>query len=117
VIGDISCDINGAIECTVKVTSPDKPVFVYDPLTDAIKDELIGEGIVVMAVDNLPCELPRESSQAFSEILWRFVPSIMDADFTVRDFDRLELPFEIKNAMILYHGKLTPSYSYINKYL
>ena len=63
-----------------------------------------------MAVDNLPCELPRESSQWFSETLLRFIPDIMNTDFTVADFDAVALPFEIKNAVILYQGKLTPSY-------
>jgi alpha-aminoadipic semialdehyde synthase len=117
VIGDISVDINGAIEFTEKTTSPGDPVFVYNPNTDTIKDGYGGDGVVVMAVDNLPCELPRESSQSFSETVLRFVPDIMKADFTVDDFDKLALPFEIKNAVILYHGKLTPSYTYINKYL
>ena len=115
-IGDISVDINGAIECTMKTTSPSNPVFVYDPIKDDIKDGYVGDGIVVMAVDNLPCELPRESSQAFSEALLHFVPGITKADFSV-DFDKLALPFEIKNAVVLYRGRLTPSYHYINKYL
>ena len=116
-IGDISVDINGAIEFTEKTTSPDNPVFVYNPITDTIKDGYKGDGVVVMAVDNLPCELPREPSQSFSETLLRFVPDIMKADFTVSDFDKLALPSEIKNAVILYQGKLTPNYNYINKYL
>jgi len=117
VIGDISADINGAVEFTEKTTSPDAPVFVYNPLTDTIQDGYKGEGIVVMAVDNLPCELPCESSQSFSETLLRFIPDIMSADFTVPDFEKVALPFEIKNAVILYKGKLTPIYQYINKYL
>jgi len=117
VIGDISVDINGAIEFTEKATSPDNPVFLYNPLTDTIKDGYTGEGVVVMAVDNLPCELPRESSQSFSETLLRFIPAIMNTDFTVNDFDTLMLPFEIKNAVVLHKGKLTPNYRYINKYL
>jgi saccharopine dehydrogenase (NAD+, L-lysine-forming) len=117
VVGDISADVNGAVECTEKTTSPDNPVFVYDPGTDTVKDGYKGGGIVVMAVDNLPCELPKESSQSFSETLLRFVPEVMSADFTVTDFNLVKLPAEIKNAMILYQGKLTPSYSYINKYL
>ena len=117
VIGDISADVNGAIEFTEKTTSPDNPVFIYNPNTDSIKDGYEGDGIVVMAVDNLPCELPRESSQSFSETLLRFVPDMMKADFTVTDFDTVALPFEIKNAVILYQGKLTPAYQYINKYL
>jgi len=117
VIGDISADVNGAIEFTEKTTSPDNPVFVYNPNTDSIKDGYEGDGIVVMAIDNLPCELPRESSQSFSETLLRFIPAIMKADFTVADFNAIALPVEIKNAVILHQGKLTPSYRYINKYL
>jgi alpha-aminoadipic semialdehyde synthase len=117
VIGDISADVNGAIEFTEKTTTPDAPVFVYNPHTDSVQDGYEGEGFVVMAVDNLPCELPKESSESFSEILTRFVPEIMDADFTESDFESVNLPAEIKNAVILYHGKLTPNYQYINKYL
>jgi saccharopine dehydrogenase (NAD+, L-lysine-forming) len=117
VIGDISADVNGAVEFTEKTTSPDNPVFVYNPTTDVITDGFEGDGVVVMAVDNLPCELPRESSQSFSETLLQFVPEIMNADFTTADFEQVVLPAEIKNAVILYRGKLTPAYSYINKYL
>jgi saccharopine dehydrogenase (NAD+, L-lysine-forming) len=117
VIGDISADIKGAIEFTEKTTSPDCPVFIYDPSTDTINDGYEGDGIVVMAVDNLPCELPKESSQSFSETLSRFVPDVMKADFTLDDFNLVKLPAEIKNAVILYQGKLTPTYNYINKYL
>jgi len=116
VIGDISIDINGAIEFTEKATSPDNPVFVYDPLTNSICDGYKGNGIVVMGVDNLPCELPKESSQAFSESLLPFVPAIVKANFS-GDFESLALPFEIKNAVILHRGKLTPNYWYINKFL
>jgi len=117
VIGDISCDINGAIECTEKETTPDNPVFVYHPLSDEITDGYAGDGVVIMAVDNLPCELPRESSQAFSTTLSRFIPDLANADFSEENFDALQLPPEIKNAIIVYHGKLTPNYQYIAKYL
>jgi alpha-aminoadipic semialdehyde synthase len=115
-IGDISVDINGAIEFTEKVTTPDSPVFVYNPVKDEINDGYKGTGVVVMAVDNLPCELPRESSQYFSETLLRFIPSIVKADFSM-DFEKLDLPSEIKKAVILYHGRLTPDYEYLNKFL
>ncbi|PNX54109.1 MAG: hypothetical protein BV458_01015 [Thermoplasmata archaeon M9B2D] len=117
VIGDISADVNGAIEFTEKTTSPDTPVFVYNPISDTITDGYTGDGVVVMAVDNLPCELPKESSESFSQTLLRFIPGIMNADFTVDDFNMVALPDEIKNAVILYRGKLTPEYQYINKYL
>jgi len=116
VIGDISVDINGAIEFTEKATSPDNPVFVYNPIRDDVIEGFRGNGIVVMAVDNLPCELPKESSQAFSDSLLPFIPSIAKADYSV-NFELLKLPSEIKKAMILYHGKLTPNYQYINRFL
>ena len=117
IIGDISADVNGAIEFTEKATSSDNPVFVYDPRTDTVQDGFHGDGVVVMAVDNLPCELPKESSESFSETLLRFIPEIMDADFTSNDFDTITLPSEITHAVILYKGSLTPEYEYINKYL
>lgn len=116
VIGDISADINGAIEFTEKVTSPGSPVFVYNPSNDKIIDGYKGTGVAVIAIDNLPCEVPRESSQFFSDTLMGFIPPIVKTDFSV-DFDSLDLPPEIKKAIILYHGKLTPDYRYINKFL
>jgi len=116
IIGDISVDINGAIEFTEKVTSPDNPIFVYNHLSGEIIDGFADSGIVVMAVDNLPCELPKESSQTFSDSLIGFIPSIVKADFTV-DFNLLNLPSEVKKAVILHHGRLTPNYMYINKFL
>jgi len=116
IIGDISIDINGAIEPTEKATTPDNPLFVYNPKTDDITDGYHGDGIAIMAVDNLPCELPKDSSRSFSEILWHFVPSIATTDYSVL-FDQLTLPKEIKKAVLLHNGQLTPQYTYINKYL
>ena len=68
-------------------------------------------------VDNLPCELPKESSNAFGDALGHFIPGIIKADFSEPNFEKVELPNEIKNAVILYQGKLTPNYNYLNKYL
>jgi alpha-aminoadipic semialdehyde synthase len=115
-IGDISCDIEGAIEFTLKATELDEPTFVYDPLEDKIQDGIEGRGIVIMAVDNLPCELPKESSKSFGDSLFEFVPSIAKADFSV-DFDELALPPPVKKAVILHHGKLTPDYEYMKRFL
>ncbi|NHJ84224.1 MAG: hypothetical protein FK734_02105 [Asgard group archaeon] len=115
-MGDISVDINGAIEFTEKSTTPDNPVYVYNPIRDDVIEGFRGNGIVVMAVDNLPCELPKESSQAFSDSLFSFIPSIIKADLSV-SFELLELPPEIKNAVVLHKGKLAPNYQYINKFL
>ncbi|MFB0533354.1 MAG: bifunctional lysine ketoglutarate reductase /saccharopine dehydrogenase family protein [Anaerolineae bacterium] len=124
VIGDISCDIEGAIECTVRSTEPDEPVFVYNPFTGETTDPSTssghrgyeGEGPVVMAVDILPSELPRDASVDFSGVLREFIPAIAKADFSV-PFEQLDLPPEIKRAVIACHGELTPDYRYIKQFL
>ncbi len=116
VIGDISCDIEGSIEATVKTTNPDNPVYVYDPYTNRPLDGVIGRGPVIMAIDNLPCEIAQESSIYFSGVLKSFVPKIVQADFSV-PFDKLRLPSEIKRAVITYHGELTPDYKYLEKFV
>ncbi len=116
VIGDISCDVDGAVEITHKVTKPDNPAFTYFYDTEKFKDGIEREGITVMAVDNLPCEFPIESSASFSRVLKEFVPGIVNADFN-SDFDELELPLPIKAALILHKGKLTKNYTYLTKFL
>ncbi len=116
VIGDISCDIEGSVECTVRSTDPGNPVYVYNPYTETTVDGYEGEGVVILAVDILPSELPREASLYFSRVLRDFLPAIVAADYTV-PFEQLALPPEIKRAVIVYQGKLTPDYEYIGEYL
>ncbi len=116
VIGDASCDIEGGIECTVQSTDPDQPVYVYDPDSGAATLGVAGRGPVILAVDILPSELPREASEYFSDVLAPFVPAIAQADYGVA-FEELDIPPEIRRAMILYHGQLTPDYQYIEKHL
>jgi saccharopine dehydrogenase (NAD+, L-lysine-forming) len=116
VIGDISCDIEGAIECTLHCTEPDEPVFVYDPVVDRAIPGYEGQGPVVLAVDILPSELPRESSADFSRVLLDYIPAIAKADYSVK-FEQLDLPPEIKRAVIAHRGELTPDYRYLKKFL
>jgi alanine dehydrogenase len=116
VIGDISCDIEGSVECDLKWTQPDNPVYVYNPFEDKAIDGYEGNGPVVLAVDNLPCEISKEASIYFSQVLKPFIPEIVKADFLV-DFDHCNLLSPIKNAVIVYHGELTPNYRYIRNYL
>jgi len=116
VVGDISCDIEGAVEFTGKATYPDNPVFVYEPARDRITDGVKGDGPVVMAVDNLPCELSREASIDFGKALFPFIEKMAGADFTV-PFSDLRIPVEIKKAMIVYQGKLTPDYRHMDKFI
>ena len=116
VIGDISCDPDGSIECTHKGTEIENPVFVYNPVTRVPTYGFEGEGVLVMAVDILPSELPLESSIGFSEALYPYVEKIVGADYN-KPFDKLELPTAIKKALILHKGKFTPNYEYMSSFI
>lgn len=116
VIGDISCDINGAVEITYKTTDPDDDTFTYFPLQDKFKDGIYSEGITIMAVDNLPADFSREASIEFSSVLKEFVNEIVMADFNV-DFENLRLSYPIKKALILHRGALTVEYRYMEQFL
>jgi saccharopine dehydrogenase (NAD+, L-lysine-forming) len=116
VIGDISCDVEGAIECTVKATEPGNPIYVYNPLERTVKDGYQGDGIVIMAVDILPSELPREASIDFSRVLAPFLSDLAHCDFSA-PFEQCELPPELKRAMIGHRGRLTPNYQYLQDFL
>jgi len=116
VIGDITCDINGSIECTVRATDPEKPVYVYEPATGETTDGFSGQGPVVLAVYNLPAELPLESSTYFSQGLKKYIPALALADYS-RSFEQLELDPVLKRAVIVYNGQLTPDYLYLENYL
>ncbi|MCC5942212.1 MAG: hypothetical protein JJU37_11785 [Balneolaceae bacterium] len=116
VIGDITCDVHGSVECSEKATEIEDPVFIYDPTSDKYRMGFNGEGVAVMAVDILPSELPRESSEHFSSSLKPFISSLASADFSV-SFDELNLAEELKRAIIVYKGSLTDQYAYLDEYL
>ncbi len=116
VIGDITCDTEGSIQCNLGSTDSGNPVYVYDPINDKAVYGVKGAGPVVLATDNLPCELGRESSEAFSEVLIKFIPEIAKGDFT-GSFENSGLPNEIKRAVILWHGKLTKDFLYLNEHV
>ncbi len=116
VIGDISCDINGAIQSTIKATSPEDPLYVYDPWEDSAIPGWKGTGPVMMTVDNLPCEIPKESSDYFGDKLKEFLPALANADLTV-SFEDLKVPKPIRKAIIIYKGELTEGYRYLEKAL
>ncbi len=115
-IADITCDTGGSIECNVKSTNSDMPAYRVDPVAETITDGHLGEGIVLLAVDNLPCELPKDSSSFFSNQLKPFVPGLLSADYD-SSLDASGLPPEIKRAVIVYNGQLTGDYEYLNRYL
>ncbi|MCU0286567.1 MAG: bifunctional lysine ketoglutarate reductase /saccharopine dehydrogenase family protein [Acidobacteria bacterium] len=116
VIGDISCDIDGSIEITYKATKPDNPTYTYYPREDRFEAGTQRNGITVMAVDNLPCEFPRESSEAFSAVLKNFVSNLVAENFNA-SFDKIKLPDPLRRAMVLHKGEFTPDYYYMKEFI
>ncbi len=112
IVADITCDVDGSIECNKKATDSSDPVYVYDPATDEIRMGFEGHGPVVLAVYNLPAELPLESSTYFSRGLKEYIPALAAADFRGA-FGECGLPDVIRRAVILYRGELTPDYAYL----
>ncbi|NQV29903.1 MAG: hypothetical protein HQ508_03355 [Candidatus Marinimicrobia bacterium] len=116
IVGDITCDINGAIQFNVGSTLSPDPVYVYDPESGEKHMGFQGSGPLLMAVDNLPTELPRESSEAFGKALLPFVYAMGICDYS-KPFESLALPPEIKRAVIVHKGQLTPEFNYLKQYL
>jgi alanine dehydrogenase len=108
VIADISCDINGSIPATVRATDIENPVFDYNPRThQAVAPFSDERHITVMAVDNLPCELPRSASEDFGkDLLDRVIPAVLG-----EDTDRI-----IERATIVQKGKLTVEFRYLEEW-
>lgn len=116
VIGDITCDVEGSIELTVKTTDAKNPVFVYEPMGGAVIDGWEGDGPVILAVDKLPTEMPREASSAFGDTLVPFVPELARVDYR-EPISRLALPPEFQRALIAHRGQLAPAQKHLTHYL
>jgi len=115
-IADISCDTNGAIECNCRSTDSGMPAYRFDPINHTIQDVHRGEGIVILAVDNLPCELPFDASTFFSGQLKKFVPEIILADYD-KALEASGLGREVQKGVVVYNGCLTPGYAYLTEYV
>ncbi len=108
IVADISCDIDGPVASTLRPSTIDEPLYGYDSKTESEVDFMNENAIGVMAVDNLPCELPRDASEDFgNELLTKVLPSIIG-----EDIDTI-----IERASICENGKLTSYYSYLQDYL
>jgi alanine dehydrogenase len=109
VVADISCDINGPIPCTIRASTISDPFYGYNPVLDAEEPAFRRpSNITVMAVDNLPGELPRDASLDFGRQL-----TGNPLHFLITEPENNM----IENATILKHGKLTPRFGYLEDYL
>ena len=106
VIGDITCDINGSIPTTIRSTSIAKPYYSID--INTMKEiDLSDKGIAVMAVDNLPSELPRDASEEFgSSVISEVLPSLVNKD-----------DGRINRATTASNGKFRLKFAYLNDFI
>ena len=108
IVADISCDIDGPVASTIRPSTIDKPLYGYDPQTESEVDFMTKNAIGVMAVDNLPCELPRDASEDFgNELITKVLPSLIN-----EDSDTI-----IERATICENGKLTSYFSYLQDFV
>jgi len=108
VIADISCDVNGSIPATMKDTTIEEPVFGYHPLSETMEAPFLKNTIDIMAVSNLPCELPYDASIAFGEQLIKYVMGNLLNSKNSR---------MIHFATIAQNGELTERYRYLKDYV
>ena len=107
-VADISCDIGEPIASTLRASTIAQPFYGYDPQTGGETGPFEEGAVTVMAVDNLPGELPRDAATDFGEAMIRHVlPEVLGK----RDSGMLA------RASIARDGRLTPPYAYLKNYL
>lgn len=108
-VADISCDIDGPVASTIRPSTIADPFYGYNPHTETEVAFDADKAITVMAVDNLPCELPKDASEGFGEM---FLEHVIPAFFN--DDERGIL----KRARITTaNGKLTERFNYLQNYV
>ena len=108
VVADISCDVDGPIACTLKASTIADPFFGYLPSEHKEVSYTHPASIMVMSVDNLPCELPKDASEGFGEM---FMKHVIPAFFN-NDKDGI-----LQRAKMTEKGKLTPRFAYLQDYV
>lgn len=107
IVADISCDVNGPIASTIRASSIAEPFYGYLPSTQQEVSVAHPGAIVVMAVDNLPCELPKDASEGFGDTFLKYViPAFFNQDSNGI----------LSRAKITESGKLTVRFSYLQDY-
>ncbi|PIA82306.1 alanine dehydrogenase [Gaetbulibacter sp. 4G1] len=107
-VADISCDVDGPVASTLRASTIAEPFYGYDPQTESEVDFDANNAITVMAVDNLPCELPKDASEGFGDM---FLEHVIPAFFN-DDKDGV-----LERAKITENGKLTERFAYLQSYV
>ncbi|MFI8380288.1 NAD(P)-dependent oxidoreductase [Leeuwenhoekiella sp. NPDC079379] len=108
VVADISCDVDGPVASTLRASTIADPFYGYDAVTESEVAMDADGAITVMAVDNLPCELPKDASEGFGEM---FIEHVLPAFFN-DDADGI-----LQRARMTQNGKLTERFSYLQDYV
>jgi alanine dehydrogenase len=107
-VADVSCDIDGPVATTLRPSTIADPVYGYDPMSESEVQHTNENAITVMAVDNLPCELPKDASEGFGEMFLKHViPAFFDED----------AKGVLERALMTQSGRLTDHYSYLQDYV
>ncbi|TVZ56941.1 alanine dehydrogenase/PNT-like protein [Lutibacter sp. Hel_I_33_5] len=107
-VADVSCDVDGPVASTLRASTIADPIYGYNPQSESEVDFKDERAIVVMAVDNLPCELPKDASEGFGEM---FLKNVIPA-FYNNDKDGV-----LERARMTQNGKLTERFSYLQEYV
>lgn len=109
VVADISCDIAGPIASTIRPSKIAEPIYGYNPFTES-EDDFMKDGVIaVMAVDNLPCELPLDASEDFgNELIKEVFPALFGED---------KEGIIARGSETTLDGKLTENFTYLSDYL
>jgi saccharopine dehydrogenase (NAD+, L-lysine forming) len=109
VISDITCDIEGSIPSTKRSSTIEEPYYDYNPATEELEPAFSSaKNITVQAVDNLPCELPKDASLDFGvNLIDKVFPSLFG-----EDSDGI-----IERATITKNGKLAQRFSYLQDFV
>ena len=106
VIADVTCDINGSIPSTTHPSTIENKFYGYNPHTEKEDEAFAPSTITVMAVDNLPCELPRDASEGFGkDLMEKVIPSLIGDDNGL-----------VERGSITLDGKLTSRFEYLTDY-
>ncbi|MDF1517153.1 MAG: NAD(P)-dependent oxidoreductase [Lutibacter sp.] len=108
VVADISCDVDGPVASTIRSSTIEEPIYGYDPKTGQEVNFMDKDAIAVMAVDNLPCELPKDASEGFGD---NFAKYVIPAFFN-NDKDGV-----LQRAKMTENGKLKERYSYLQDFV
>lgn len=108
IVADISCDVNGPIASTIRSSTIEEPIYGYLPSENKEVSYTHPGAIVVMAVDNLPCELPKDASEGFGKMfLEHVIPAFFNGDANGI----------LQRSKMTENGKLTDRFKYLQDFV